>query len=307
MKDYIKLILIFAVFFISINLESAKMTPPTFAYAICAVLLVFGAVAYKRHKSVYMKRMYTVVIAVQLVFFLALPYLVFKQSMALNNIWPLFPEVLWTAGGLLLWYYIISFFFLPVIVFIYGRRAWCSFICGTGAQSETLGDPYRTAGPKGEGVPGYFTAIKWILLAVTAAATVFALAGGSRDRLFGLFFLIFFVLILRTLVYSAINIILMPRLGNRIWCKYFCPQGLIIGLISRAGRFALIRDPSLCAGCGTCSRNCSMSIDIAGGPVVNKSGDCVGCGVCVEACPNNALSMTTDYSQVKQYRQKVGM
>lgn len=99
----------------------------------------------------------------------------------------------------------------------------------------------------------------------------------------------------------------MPRLGNRIWCKYFCPQGLIIGLISRAGRFALIRDPSLCAGCGTCNSNCSMSIDITGGPVVNKSGDCVGCGVCVEACPQKALSMTNDSSLVKQYSEKVGM
>ncbi|KJS64564.1 MAG: hypothetical protein JL50_18580 [Peptococcaceae bacterium BICA1-7] len=56
--------------------------------------------------------------------------------------------------GLLLWYYIISFVFLPVIVFLYGRRAWCSFICGTGARLETLGDPYRAAGPKEEGCPG---------------------------------------------------------------------------------------------------------------------------------------------------------
>ncbi len=115
------------------------------------------------------------------------------------------------------------------------------------------------------------------------------------------------ILLLRTLLMQAVNIILMPKLGTRIWCKYFCPQGLLIGLISRIGRFALVKDETLCIRCGICNQHCSMSIDITSGPAVNRSGECVGCGVCVEVCPQKALSMTTGTVSGVEKSDKVGV
>ncbi len=292
-KDYIKLVAVFLVFFITINLEINKVTPPLFSYFFCALILLFGIAAYRRHRTKYVRTMFIVLAAVQFISCLVLPYWILNRSLPLNASWPYFPEVIWTAGTLAVWYYAISFVLIPVAVYLYGRRAWCSFVCGTGATAETIGDSYRTAGPKAAGVPRGFTAFKWVVLALSVAATVLALAGYSRASLFNLVFLVFFILFLRTLLMQAVNIILMPRFGNRIWCRYFCPQGLVAGLISRAGRFALVRDDSLCSRCGTCTRNCSMAVDITGGPAVNRSGECVGCGVCVEVCPQQALSMTT--------------
>jgi len=128
-----------------------------------------------------------------------------------------------------------------------------------------------------------------------------------REKAFSLAFMIVFILLLRTLFVQAVNIILMPKLGTRIWCKYFCPQGLLIGLISRIGRFALVKDESLCTGCGICNQHCSMSIDITGGPAVIRSGECVGCGVCVEVCPRKALSMTTGAVSGVEKSDKVGV
>ncbi|MFZ5596759.1 MAG: 4Fe-4S binding protein [Bacillota bacterium] len=289
--SYILMILIFILFFVSINAESGGRAPATFAYFFCAVVLVAGIFAYKRHRSTGVRRRIILSIVIQLVFALALPYWCLDRSTALNVSWPLYPEVMWVGGKILLWYLTVTLFFVPVVVFLFGRRAWCSYICGIGVQAETLGDGYRAAGSK-YGVPVGFKILKWAVLLFTISVTFYAMAWSSRGKTFQLVFLLFFVLFLRTLLMSAVNLILMPKFGTRIWCKYFCPQGLLLGLISRAGRFALVKDKSLCTGCGTCNSHCSMAIDISGGPPVIRSTDCVGCGVCVEVCPGEALSMT---------------
>lgn len=291
-KNYIILILVFALFFASFSVQ-----PPLFGFALCAVVLPFGILAIRRHQSKYFKTMVAIAVTVQLIFFMSIPYWVLNGQAALNVVWPYFPELLWTTGKLVFWYYLVSFIILPVIVYLFGRRAWCSFICGTGTLAETLGDEYRKNGVKSTGIPNFFTAFKWVLLLASIAITIVALTGDPSSQLFNMIFLFVFIILIRNVLMLAGNIILMPKFGTRIWCKYFCPQGLIIGIISRLGRFALVKDESLCNQCGTCNQNCSMSIDIKNGPALNRSGDCVGCGVCVEVCPNQALSMTTARQQ----------
>jgi len=299
-KDYIKLILVFILFVASIFLPMSGKVPPLFGYALCVVVLPFGILAIQRHESKYFKTMLTTSLIIQLVFFMAVPYWILHQEMGLNISWPYFPEVLWATGIMAAWYYLISFVFIPIIVFLYGRRAWCSFVCGTGTMAETLGDQYRQKGSKSNGIPIFFTAFRWVILAASIALTVAFLNGDPQGKILNLIFLIVFVLVLRLLLMLAVNIILMPKLGTRIWCKYVCPQGLLIGIISRFGRFALVKNESLCVSCGTCNENCSMSIDVANGPIINKSCNCVGCGVCVEVCPHQALSMTTDIQSCKE-------
>lgn len=194
---------------------------------------------------------------------------------------------------MLIWYAIISFVFIPVAVFLFGRRAWCTYICGMGVLAETLGDDYRSLGPKTKTPPPTLTAFKWAILALTVVLTVLAFSGSEQGKTFNLIFMTVFILFLRTFLMQAVNIILMPKYGTRIWCKYFCPQGLLINLISRFSRFALIKDESLCTHCGTCNQSCSMAIDIAGGPTIIRNGECVGCGVCVEVCPQKAITLNT--------------
>ena len=302
-KEYALLLLIFIVFYISIDTASRGVAPPTFGYFLCATLLIATLLAYRRHSSRYIKTMYMVAIVVQLIFVLALPYGILHTASFLNSTWPLYPEILWTTGSLVFWYYVISFILTPIMVFLYGRRAWCAFTCSMGVLAETLGDNYRGIGKKGANIHAGFVALKWFIIIGTIALTVAALTGKSTDRIFFLAFLVFFILLLRTILMTAVNILLMPKFGARIWCKYFCPQGMLLGLLSRLGRFALVKDISRCVGCGTCNSVCSMSIDITGGPAINRTGNCVGCGVCVEVCPNNALSMTTNINAFKEQGQ----
>lgn len=304
MKDYIVLTLVFLAIFTSINAEVSG-APATMGYVIFSIVFIAGLLAYRRHQSNYVKSMLIASIIVQLIFFLAIPYWVIKNYMPLNVSWPYFPEVLWETGALILWYYIVSFIFIPVSVYLFGRRAWCSFICGTGVLAETLGDKYRIKGQKGCGIHPAFTIIRWLIVIITVVFTVLIFTSEPQNALLDMVFLFFFILFLRTVLLNVVNIILMPKFGTRIWCKYFCPQGLLIGLISRLGRFTLVRDKELCTNCNTCNNNCSMDINISGGPEINRSTDCVGCGVCVEVCPQQALSMQTGIPVKPEKEEKI--
>jgi polyferredoxin len=73
----------------------------------------------------------------------------------LKNIWPLDYTYFFDykinekleAGSLgifmLVWGIALSFVAVPVLTYFYGKRWYCSWVCGCGGLAETLGDPYR--------------------------------------------------------------------------------------------------------------------------------------------------------------------
>ena len=78
-----------------------------------------------------------------------------QPSMDLKNIWPLNYSFffdynineLTSSGGfglfLLFWGIILMVVAVPLITYFYGKRWYCSWVCGCGGLAETLGDPYR--------------------------------------------------------------------------------------------------------------------------------------------------------------------
>ncbi len=83
-----------------------------------------------------------------------------QPSMDLKNIWPLNYSFffdynineLTSSGGfglfLLFWGIILMVVAVPVITYFYGKRWYCSWVCGCGGLAETLGDPYRQLSDK---------------------------------------------------------------------------------------------------------------------------------------------------------------
>ncbi len=80
---------------------------------------------------------------------------------------------------------------------------------------------------------------------------------------------------------------------ERFFCKYLCPMGAFLALLSKLSLLAVRRDPSTCTSCGACDRACFMGIEVSRLETVTSS-ECVACNECVNACPvKGALDVKT--------------
>jgi polyferredoxin len=79
---------------------------------------------------------------------------------------------------------------------------------------------------------------------------------------------------------------------DRFFCKYLCPAGALLGLLSRVSFLSIRRDAEACIDCGRCDKACMMNIEVAAADVV-KSSECISCNECVNVCPvPGALKVT---------------
>lgn len=72
---------------------------------------------------------------------------------------------------------------------------------------------------------------------------------------------------------------------RNFWCRYLCPYGALLGLLSLISPFKIKRDESRCVHCHACSKNCPTLIDVENKAVVSSS-ECFGCLSCVSRCPS---------------------
>ncbi len=211
--------------------------------------------------------------------------------------WPLSIQAIpapWHAGHLFPFLYAlgITFIGIPVFVYFLGSR-FCSWICGCGALAETLGDEVRHLAPRGprsirfERRAG--TAVLVVAAAVTLASFFFSnwILAAKGMGLYALW--------IDVVIAGAIGVGFYWFMGNRVWCRFFCPLRMYMNLIGRiASRFRIVPSPDKCIACGQCSRECQMGIPVmdfakAAEPVTLRNSSCIGCGICVDVCPVDVL------------------
>jgi ferredoxin len=172
----------------------------------------------------------------------------------------------------------------PLITRLVGMR-YCSWFCACGNLAETLGDSFRTRGPKGPSSQPLDN-VGYLVLGAAALTTATLWLGAAWPlRWYGV--LVGFALA------DVVGIAAYPFLGSRVWCRFFCPLRAMLGWHARRGRFAIYTSSHRCIECGACNRYCEMGIDIrqrAREGVPLKDTECVGCGACIAVCPRYALS-----------------
>jgi polyferredoxin len=95
---------------------------------------------------------------------------------------------------------------------------------------------------------------------------------------------------LTMLVLSAL--VALSLVYKNFWCRYLCPYGALLGLLSRVSPFKVRRNEEKCVHCHACTKHCPTLIDVEKKEVV-KSEECFGCLTCVSHCPaKGALDLT---------------
>jgi Pyruvate/2-oxoacid:ferredoxin oxidoreductase delta subunit len=75
------------------------------------------------------------------------------------------------------------------------------------------------------------------------------------------------------------------------WCRYLCPYGALLGVLSFFSPSRIRRNLHACIDCGACSKVCPARLPVATRARI-LSPECTGCVTCVEHCPQpGALSM----------------
>lgn len=85
------------------------------------------------------------------------------------------------------------------------------------------------------------------------------------------------------------SIFLLVALIGSLWlpnnfCRYFCPMGAFLGILSKLSPTKIVRNEKTCINCKKCDHICPAQIAISTKPTVT-SPECFSCGDCVAVCP----------------------
>lgn len=92
--------------------------------------------------------------------------------------------------------------------------------------------------------------------------------------------------VLYALVLAAV--LALNGLAPRFWCRYLCPLGGLLGLVSKVG---LVRREvtAACTRCGACARACPTGTVRPDRDYASDPAECTMCLDCREACPYDAI------------------
>lgn len=299
-----------------------------FLYTLAVFVMGIRMILKYRHST------YQIYRTISVMFFqLALAFIIPEILVSLNkpgydfkNIWPLDYDffydynltALMQSGALgwfiLFWGIALIIIAVPVITYFYGKRWYCSWVCGCGGLAETLGDPFRQLSDKSlkswkierwlvHGVL-VFAVINTVGVLYTFTTGSYSFLGIGTETVkssYGFLISSMFAGVIGTGFY--------PLMGNRVWCRFGCPLAAYLGIVQRfKSRFRITTNGGQCISCGNCSTYCEMGIDVRwyaqrGQNIVRAS--CVGCGICSAVCPRGVLRLENGEEKNRVGNQKL--
>ena len=219
--------------------------------------------------------------------------------------WPLLIYNVFTEQPNYAWLgisFVQTFVLIPLIVWRWGKGAYCGWLCTCGALAETLGDKQRRKMPHG---PGWnrLNMLGQVVLAFAFALLGLRIAGwimGPHSLPAA-----WFKKGSETIPYLnyqwSVDLFLSGVLGiglyfwfsGRTWCRFACPLAALMHIYARFSRFRIFADKKKCISCNVCTSVCHQGIDVMsfankGAPMADPQ--CVRCSACVQECPTGVLS-----------------
>jgi ferredoxin len=176
------------------------------------------------------------------------------------------------------------------------KKAFCSWLCPIGTLAEMLAELSLKVFRRRLGLPRLLDlplrGLKYLLLAFFVHAIVFVLTpealaaflDSPYNRVADVKMLLFFERLssfaFKTLAVLAGLSFVIPY----FWCRYLCPYGALLGVVSLLSPLKITRHAPSCIDCGLCAKACPSRLPVDHLSRV-RSDECFGCLSCVAACP----------------------
>jgi ferredoxin-type protein NapH len=285
-----------------------------FLYSLAILVLGVKFFVKYRHNTYHKWRTASVVFF-QLAFAFTIPEILMGLNLPYNNffnMWPLNYYFFfdWNInqmieGGtlgifMLVWGIALVLIVSPVLAYFYGKRWYCSWVCGCGGLAETAGDPFRHLSDKSLKawkIERWMVHLVLVFAVVMTAMVLYSFFSGNSTVLFlnSHDVRAWYGFLIGASFSGVIGVGFYPIMGNRVWCRFGCPAAAILGIQQRFfSRFRITANKSQCISCGNCSTYCEMGIDVKwyaqrGQDIIRAS--CVGCGICAAVCPRGVLRL----------------
>ncbi|WP_439128177.1 4Fe-4S binding protein [Polaribacter sp.] len=287
-----------------------------YGFLYCTIMLTMGVRMYIKYRhNKYQVIRTTSVLFFQIVFAFLIPEIMTSLNMPgydFKNAFPLDYDFFFewnldtlTSSGkiglfILVWGIVLTLIIVPVMVYFFGKRWYCSWVCGCGGLAETLGDPYRQHSDKSLKA---WKLERWLIHSVLVFSllmtlvTLYCYFSGAQSFL-GInsqWIKDTYSFLIGAWFAGVIGTGFYPIFGNRVWCRFGCPLAAYLGLVQRfKSRFRITTNGGQCISCGNCSTYCEQGIDVRayaqkGENIIRSS--CVGCGICSAVCPRGVLKL----------------
>ena len=175
------------------------------------------------------------------------------------------------------------------------RKSFCSWLCPVGTVSEylwrlgreTFGRNFRLA----RRLDVVLRSLKYLLLGLFVYAVgslsveaIRAFLGGPYGLMEDVRMLNFFRFLGVTSAVVLAVLIMASVFVQNFWCRYLCPYGALMGLVSMASPLRIRRVESLCIDCGKCAKACPSRLPVDR-LITIQSAECTGCLECIAECP----------------------
>jgi polyferredoxin len=183
------------------------------------------------------------------------------------------------------------------------KKSFCSWLCPVGTVSEYLWKLGRRHFRRSFTLPAWFDlplrSLKYLLLAFFLFVIFTMTAQDLGDFLVSPFSIVADVKMLdffRTIgtlgIVVLVTLVALSVVIQNFWCRFLCPYGALMGIVSAFSPVKIRRDAQACIDCGKCNKACPSQLPVDR-LIQIRSVECTGCMECVAACPaENALQLS---------------
>ncbi len=176
------------------------------------------------------------------------------------------------------------------------RKGFCAWVCPFGLLSEYLAKLHFLIFQQGVRPPRWLDRVlrtgKYLLAAFFIGSIFVRMPLESvRGFIYSPYNILadikmfqFFSDISTTALLVILGLVLLSVLIRNFWCRYLCPYGALLGVLSILSAGRIHYDRTHCSHCGKCEKNCPGLIDIRLGKSTSSL-ECNACLQCVNGCP----------------------